>query len=285
MKYKTTRSPLDANIPLALLINGFSASSSEIVAGALQDLDRAVVVGQRSFGKGVVQNVRPLPYGEKFKLTTAKYYTPSGRCVQAIDYAHRNPDGSADKIPDSLVQKFSTRAGRTVYDGGGISPDEKLAPQAPPQILAMLYAKNLFFDFANLYYAQHETIASIAEFSLQPSDFQNFVTFAKDSGFTYETTSSKALQDLIKTLKKEKYYDDLKPELDDLTAKLAPNIPQDFERFKKEISEMLEEEIVSRYYYQHGRLEVSTRHDTEVKRAAEILQDNALYNSFLQPQR
>jgi len=264
-KYKTDRSPMDTNIPLVVLINSLSASSSEIVAGALQDLDRAVIVGQRSYGKGLVQSVRALPYNE-----------------QAIDYTHRNPDGSVGKIPDELVRKFTTRAGRTVYDGGGIIPDEKLAPQATPQILAMLYAKNLFFDFANSYYAQHKTIAPVAEFDIQSADFQNFVKFAKDSGFTYETVSSKALQDLIKTLKKEKYYDDLRPEMDDLTAKLAPNIPQDFERFKSEISEMLKEEIISRYYYQRGRLEAATRHDPEIRRAAEILQDEALYKSFLQ---
>ncbi len=285
MKYKTDRNPVDAEIPLVVLTNSLSASSSEIVAGALQDLDRAVIVGQRSYGKGLVQSVRPLPFNEKFKLTTAKYYTPSGRCVQAIDYTHRNADGSVGKIPDSLVRKFTTRAGRTVYDGGGIIPDEQLAPQNSPQILMMLYAKNLFFDFANRYYVKHQTIAPIAEFNIQQSDFQEFVKFARDSNFTYETTSSKALQDLVKTLTKEKYYDDLKPELDDLTTKLAPNIPQDFDRFKKEISELLEEEIVSRYYYQQGRLEVSTRSDSEVKRAAEILNDTTLYKSFLQPRK
>ena len=281
VKYKTTRSPLDTDMPLIVLINNLSASSSEIVAGALQDLDRAVVVGQRSFGKGLVQNVRPLPFNEKLKLTTARYYTPSGRCVQAIDYTHRNPDGSVGKVPDSLLHEFSTRAGRAVYDGGGIIPDENLPPQVTPQILAMLYAKNLFFDFANRYHAKHQTIAPIDNFNLLEADFQDFVNFAKEANFTYETVSSKALQDLVKTLKNEKYYDDLKFELNDLTVKLTPNIPQDFKRFRKEISELLEEEIVSRYYYQHGRLEISTRHDTEVKRAAEILQDRALYKSFL----
>ena len=285
MKYKTDRAALDTEIPLVVLINSLSASSSEIVAGALQDLDRAVIAGQRSYGKGLVQSVRALPYNEKFKLTTAKYYIPSGRCVQAIDYTHRNPDGSVGKIPDSLVRKFTTRAWRTVYDGGGIIPDEKFAPQAAPQILMTLYAQNLFFDFANNYYAKRPAVAPIAEFGLLDADFQDFVKFAKEADFTYETVSSKALQDLVKTLKKEKYYDDLKFELNDLSAKLTPNIPQDFERFKKEISELLEEEIASRYYYQHGRLEVSTRHDTEVQRAAEILQNSALYKSFLQPEK
>ncbi len=282
LKYKTDRAPLDVNIPLAVMINSASASSSEIVAGALQDLDRAVVVGQRSYGKGLVQSVRPLPFNEKFKLTTAKYYTPSGRCVQAVDYTHRNPDGSVGKIPDSLVRKFTTRAGRTVYDGGGITPDEQLTPIVTPQILLKLYTQNLFFDFANHYYVRHATVAPASEFSLRQDDFKDFVKFAKDSNFTYETTSSKALQDLVKTLKKEKYYDNLKPELDDLTAKLTPDIPQDFERFKSEISELLEEEIASRYYYQRGRLEVSTRHDTEVKHAAGILQNEAQYGSLLQ---
>lgn len=285
VKYKTDRIPLDSEIPLVVLTNSLSASSSEIVAGALQDLDRAVIVGQRSYGKGLVQSVRPLPFNEKFKLTTAKYYTPSGRCVQAIDYTHRNADGSVGKIPDSLVRKFTTRAGRTVYDGGGIIPDERLTAHSTPQILAMLYAKNFFFDFANRYYVQHPTVESVAEFKLQEHDFQDFVKFARDSNFTYETVSSKAFHDLLKTLKKEKYYDDLKPELDDLETKLAPSVSQDFERFKQEISDMLEEEIASRYYYQHGRLEVSTRHDSEVKRAAEILNDPTLYKSFLQPKK
>jgi carboxyl-terminal processing protease len=281
-KYKTENRPLDVNIPLVVLINSMSASSSEIVAGALQDLDRAVIIGQRSYGKGLVQSVRQLPFNEKLKITTAKYYTPSGRCVQAIDYTHRNPDGSVGKIPDSLVHKFTTRAGRTVFDGGGITPDETLSSPASPQILQRLYEKTLLFDFASRFYVENDTIEIPSKFKLSDSIYQQFIEFAKESGFTYETASSRALNILVTSLKKESYYEDLEVDLQALSGKIAPNVEKDLLRFKSDIINLLKAEIVSRYYYQKGRMEVSISYDSEVMRAKEILLNKRLYESFLQ---
>ncbi|MDR3365625.1 MAG: S41 family peptidase [Prevotellaceae bacterium] len=283
VKYKTETQPLDVNIPLVVLINSLSASSSEIVAGALQDLDRAVIAGQRSYGKGLVQSVRPLPFNEKLKITTAKYYTPSGRCVQAIDYTHRNPDGSVGKIPDSLVNKFATRAGRTVFDGGGVTPDEALPPALSPQIVQRLYEKNLLFDFASRFYAENDTIEIPSKFKLKDSDYQNFIEFVEKSGFSYETSSSHALNVLIASLKKEKYYEDLEADLKILSEKVTPSVEKDLLRFKSDITNLLEAEIVFRYYYQKGRMEVSTLYDNEVSRAKEILLNRELYESFLKP--
>lgn len=283
IKYKTESQPLDVNIPLVVLINSLSASSSEIVAGALQDLDRAVVVGQRSYGKGLVQSVRPLPFNEKLKITTAKYYTPSGRCVQAIDYTHRNPDGSVGKIPDSLVHKFTTRAGRTVFDGGGVTPDEALPSAASPQILQRLYEKNLLFDFASRFYVENDTIEIPSKFKLKDDDYQKFIEFVKEAGFTYETSSSHALNVMIASLKREKYYEDLENDLQALSEKITPNVEKDLLRFKGDIVNLLEAEIVFRYYYQRGRMEISTAYDAEVLRAKEILLNRELYKSFLKP--
>lgn len=282
VKYKTKSQPLDVNIPVVVLINSLSASSSEIVAGALQDLDRAVVIGQRSYGKGLVQSVRPLIFNGKLKITTAKYYTPSGRCVQAIDYTHRNPDGSVGKIPDSLVNKFTTRAGRTVFDGGGVTPDETLLSAATPQILQRLYEKNLFFDFASRFYVENDTIEAPSKFKLRDSDYQKFIEFVKASGFAYETTSSHALNVLIASLKKEKYYDEgLEGDLQALSAKVTPDVEKDLLRFKSDIANLLEAEIAFRYYYQKGRMEINTSYDQEVMRAKEILLNRELYKSFL----
>jgi carboxyl-terminal processing protease len=281
MKYKTESQPLDVNIPMVVLINSLSASSSEIVAGALQDLDRAVIVGQRSYGKGLVQSVRPLPFNEKLKITTAKYYTPSGRCVQAIDYTHRNPDGSVGKIPDSLIHKFTTRAGRTVFDGGGVTPDETLSPTILPPILQRLYEKNLFFDFASRFYVENDTIEIPSKFELKDGDYQNFVEFVKASGFTCETASSHALNVLIASLKKEKYYEGLENDLQALSEKITPNVEKDLMRFKSDIANQLKAEIAFRYYYQKGRMEVSNSYDSEVIRAKEILLSKELYETFL----
>jgi carboxyl-terminal processing protease len=281
-KYKTESRPLDVNIPLVVLINSMSASSSEIVAGALQDLDRAVVIGQRSYGKGLVQSVRPLPFDEKLKITTAKYYTPSGRCVQAIDYTHRNPDGSVGKIPDSLVNKFTTRAGRIVFDGGGVTPDETLPLSASPQILQRLYEKNLLFDFASRFYVENDTIETPSKFKLNDTTYQQFIEFVEKSGFTYETASLRALNVLTTSLKKEKYYEDLEADLQTLSKKITPDVEKDLLRFKNDIAHLLKAEIASRYYYQKGRMEISTSYDFEVVRAKEILTNKELYKSFLQ---
>ncbi|MDR3329035.1 MAG: peptidase S41 [Prevotellaceae bacterium] len=282
VKYKTKRSAVDADIPLVVMANSMSASSSEIVAGALQDLDRAVVVGQRSYGKGLVQSVRPLPFNEKLKLTTAKYYIPSGRCVQIMDYTHRNPDGSVGKVPDSLVRKFTTRAGRTVYDGGGITPDEVIAPQPTPQVLQRLYEKFLFFDFANRFFIDNDTLTTPSRFKLQDTVYRQFIAFIEKSGFTYETASQQALRSLVEATQREQCYDSIQPDLRALSEKLTPDLARDLVRFKDDILAVLGEEIVSRYYYQTGRIEFSVAGDKEVGRARDILLDATLYKSFLQ---
>jgi carboxyl-terminal processing protease len=281
--FKTENSPVDTQIPLVVLINPFSASSSEIVAGALQDLDRAVLIGQKSFGKGLVQNISNLPYNTRLKFTTAKYYTPSNRCVQAIDYSHRTKDGKANVVPDSLYKSFKTRAGRLVHDAGGITPDESITPIATPKILISLYEKNLLFDFANEFYIKNTTIDSLEKFMLKDADYDNFIAFAEERKFSYRSSSEDAVQELIKILQKEKRYGALQPIVDTLSARVTQQHHDDFLRFKKEISQVLEEEIAARYYYQAGRLAVSVKQDDVVKRGVKILSDNKLYNSFLTP--
>jgi carboxyl-terminal processing protease len=202
--------------------------------------------------------------------------------VQAIDYTHRNPDGSVGKIPDSLVHKFTTRAGRPVFDGGGVTPDETLSSAASPQILQRLYEKNLLFDFASRFYMENDTIETPSKFKLKDSDYQKFIEFVKESGFTYETTSSHALNVLIASLKKEKYYDEnLERDLQTLSGKVTPNVENDLLRFKSDVATLLEAEIAFRYYFQKGRMEVNTSYDHEVARAKEILLNRELYQSFL----
>jgi len=280
--YETESRPVDTEIPLVVLINGNSASSAEVLAGALQDLDRAVIVGRRSYGKGVVQSVRPLPFNQKLKITTARYYTPSGRCVQAVDYAHRTASGGASKIADSLINRFSTRAGRVVYDGSGIAPDEELAQTSVSQVAQRLYEKNLFFEYASHFYVRHDSIAPPLAFKLNDDDYQDFIDFVEASGFNYETATSKALQQLVGLAKKERYYDELLAELQLLSDKVKPNTEKDLRRLREELSGLLEEEIVSRYHHRFGRMAVNAARDIEVQRAAAIARDAGVYWGFLQ---
>ena len=248
--FKTTKEAVDDKIPLAVIINRGSASASEIVAGAIQDLDRGVIVGQRSYGKGLVQVTRPLSYNTQLKVTTAKYYIPSGRCIQARDFSHPNEDGSVGLIPDSLISEFKTKNGRIVKDGGGISPDVEIIPETLSQISAELYLRNYIFDFATDYYWAHPDIKSIDQFSFNDKDYADFKAFLVKRNFNYRTDSEESLDELIANAKKEKYYDIHKQLFTDLEKDIAHDLDQDLTLFKSEITELIEEEIIGRYFYE-----------------------------------
>lgn len=247
--YLTTNNPIDKNIPIIVLVNRASASASEIVAGSLQDLDRAVLIGQRTFGKGLVQTTRQLSYNAQLKVTTAKYYIPSGRCIQALDYTHRNEDGSVGFIPDSLITEFKTKNGRKVYNGGGIQPDIKVEPEVISNISYSLYSKNLLFDYATEYASKHDSIVNPRNFILTDKEYESFIEFLKNKPFDYETESETKLDDLILSAKKEKYYNHSINEFSALKSKLSHNKDKDLQTFKEEIKDLLSEEIVSRYFY------------------------------------
>ncbi len=279
--YKTLNQPLDHDIPLAVLINSRSASASEIVSGAIQDLDRGVVIGQRSFGKGLVQQTRKLSYNSQLKVTIAKYYIPSGRCIQALDYTDTNDDGSVGSIPDSLKTEFKTLNGRSVWDGGGVNPDITLESRKYSNILASIMSKRHIFDFANKYYREHETLPSPSVFEVNDKLYNDFVTYLSDKEYEYETRTEKAISKMIKDANKEKYISDLQAEIDALETKIKASKTNDLERFKEQISEVIEGEIVTRYYFQNGRIQASLKHDNEVNKAVEILQDQEVYNAIL----
>jgi carboxyl-terminal processing protease len=279
--YKAINEAVDTDLPLAVLVNSGSASASEIVSGSLQDLDRGVIIGQRTFGKGLVQTTRQLSYNSQLKITTAKYYIPSGRCIQALDYTHRNEDGSVGKVPDSLMTEFKTRDGRKVFDGGGILPDVITESRKLNNISASLLSKNLIFDFATHYRLLHSSIAAAKDFHLSDRDFNDFVEFISDKEYDYTTKSEKTMDDLKKNTEDEKYYADVRPEFEALKSKLAHNKKADVLKNKEEITQLLEEEIASRYYYQAGRIEVAFGHDNQVKKAVEVLNNSSMYASVL----
>lgn len=279
--YYAMHNAIDKNIPVVILVNRGSASASEIVSGAFQDVDRGVIIGERTFGKGLVQTTRDLSYNSKLKITTAKYYVPSGRCIQALDYTHRNEDGSVGKIPDSLITEFKTKNGRLVYDGGGIIPDIKVAPELLSNISSSLISKNIIFDFATEYCIKHDTISSAKEFKLTDKEYAEFLDFIKDKDIDYKTSSEESLKSLIKTSKKEKYYGLAEKEFEALKKTLAHDKDKDLQTFKEEIINLLTEEIVSRYYYQKGRIEVLLVNDKDAAKAIEILNDMEKYNSIL----
>ncbi len=279
--YKAVNSAVDADIPLAVIVNSGSASASEIVSGSLQDLDRGVIIGQRTFGKGLVQTTRTLGYNAQLKITTAKYYVPSGRCIQALDYTHRNEDGSVGKIPDSLMTEFKTRAGRKVFDGGGILPDVVVDQRKLSNISVSLITKNIIFDYASLYRNQHPTLASAKDFKLTENDWNDFVNFITDKEYDYTTKSEKSLDELKKNSEDEKYFDALKNDIDGLKQKLAHNKKEDVEKTREEISTLIEEEIASRYYFQIGKIEASFDRDREVQKAIEVLSNSTTYSTIL----
>jgi carboxyl-terminal processing protease len=279
--YKTTKQPVDEKIPLAIIINRSSASASEIVAGAIQDLDRGIIVGQRSYGKGLVQVERPLSYNTQLKVTIAKYYIPSGRCIQARDFSHPNEDGSVGIIPDSLISEFETKNGRIVKDGGGITPDIEILPDPLSQISLELFLRNYIFDFATNYYWAHPDIKSPDQFKFTDQDYNDFKTFLLNRNFNYKTGTEESLNDLITNAKKEKYYDIHKELFNDLEKDVAHNLDQDLKMFKNEITDLLEDEIVSRYFYENGAIAYTIKNDEQVLKARDILNNKEEYNSIL----
>ena len=279
--YNALNEPVDTQMPLVVLASNGSASASEIVSGVIQDYDRGVLVGQRTYGKGLVQQTRPLAYNSQLKVTTGKYYIPSGRCIQAIDYSHRNPDGSVGKIPDSLKNKFKTSGGRVVYDGRGVNPDievekEKLAP-----ITYSLIRNNLIFDYATKYFYSHEKIETPKEFSLSDLEYQEFSEWLKTKEYDYTTQVEKDIEKLISSAKKENYYNDIKEQIFALQKETLHNKDQDLKTFQEEIKSLLEQEIAGRYYFKNGIVEASFKHDDEITEAINILNNPAAYQDLL----
>ena len=277
--YKAYKAPVDLKTPIIVLINQSSASASEIVAGAIQDLDRGVVIGQRSFGKGLVQQTKKLSYNAQLKLTVAKYYIPSGRCIQALDYSNRNDDGSVGKVPDSLMTAFKTKNGRTVFDGGGIKPDIQVEQDDLSNLIISLIRERLFFDYATLYKYKNSSIDSV--FRISDNDFASFKDFISDKSYDYKTETEKAIEALKTTSEKENYFNLLEPQYLDLFNEFELNKKNDLNRNRQIINEILSEEISSRYYYQEGRIRTSIEYDKEIKEAIKHLKQKDLYNSIL----
>jgi len=279
--YKTTRQAVDEDIPLVVMINRNSASAAEIVAGAIQDLDRGVIAGQRSYGKGLVQISRPLSYNTTLKVTTAKYYIPSGRCIQALDFSNRNEDGSVGHIPDSLISEYETKNGRIVKDGGGIVPDYSVEAPQLSQLATELFIRQYIFDFATMFSWRNEKIAGPDEYSLSEAEYQSFGKFLEERGFSYETASQDALDRLIEVARREKYYESNESLFDELKGNMEQNLFNDLHLFREEIIKLLENEIVGRYYYEEGLIKHIIKSDEQINRALEIINDNKLYSSAL----
>lgn len=279
--YKALNNPVDTQIPLVVLVNSGSASASEIVSGSIQDLDRGIIIGQRTFGKGLVQTTRPLSYNSQLKVTTAKYYIPSGRCIQALDYTHRNEDGSVGKIPDSLVSEFKTKSGRLVYDGGGIAPDFATEPEYLSNISQSLLSKQLIFDYATLYRIRNASIAPAKEFRISDAEYNEFVTWLSDKEYDYTTKSEKTFDELKEIAVKEKYYDGMKEQFESLRKSLMHDKQADLIKNKEEIKQLLQDEIASRYYYQKGRIEASFSYDPEVTKAMEALKNKDVFTAIM----
>lgn len=279
--YLSVNPPVDTQIPLVVLVDESSASASEIVSGALQDLDRAVIIGKRTFGKGLVQQTKDLVYNAKIKITVAKYYIPSGRCVQALDYSNKDEEGRVEKVPDSLITAFKTKNGRIVYDGAGVMPDIKTPDERFENVLVSLISKYHIFNYATQYALKHSQIAPAREFKLSESEYAEFLDYLKDKDYSYKTKSEIDLDELKKTAEEEKYYADIKTEYEALAARVAANKKDDISRHKASIKKYLEEEIVARYYFQTGRIEAALNGDEDLKEATRLLADEGKINILL----
>lgn len=279
-EYKTQSSPIARDLPVTILVNGSSASASEIVAGAMQDYDRGVVIGKQTYGKGLVQQAKNLPYNSKIKLTIAEYYIPSGRCIQARDISGKNEE----KIADSSKMAFETANGRTVYDADGIAPDIKVTPRDYPEIISNLVKERHHFDFATLFRNRHESIASPSEFKITDKIYEDFKKYLTKEDYEYQTKTEKKIVALKKNAKKENYYDAIKEDINELKSNLKANKANDLETYQEEISKLLEEEIVMRYYHQDGRIEASLDDDKFVNKAINMLNDNDRYYDILKKQ-
>lgn len=279
--YRTANEPLDTVMPMAILINGNSASAAEIVSGALQDMDRAVLVGQRSFGKGLVQSTRELPYNGSVKITMSKYYIPSGRCIQQMDYTHRKADGSVAAIPDSLTSVFYTSKGRPVRDGGGVRPEFEIEEEEMPTMMYYLATDFILVDFVTDWAQKHKTIPAVDEFSVSDEDFEAFKNYAKEKNFTYDRQSEKILKNLKEVAKFEGYTERDSTIFNELEARLTPDLDRDFDLYKDQIKKLLASEIIKRYYYQKGELLESLKDDEVLEKAIEVLGNPELYNKTL----
>ncbi|TRX62522.1 PDZ domain-containing protein [Fulvivirga sp. M361] len=279
--YKTLNNPVDTEIPLVVLISGGSASAAEIVSGVIQDYDRGVLIGSRTFGKGLVQTTRPLTYNSQLKVTTAKYYIPSGRCIQALDYAHRNEDGSVDRVPDSLKVEFKTKRGRSVYDGGGLDPDLVVKRDYIAPITISLISKGHIFNFSTKFYYENKERIKTPGFELSEEDYQGFKDWLQDKEYDYTTTVEKTLESLESSAKKEKYFDDINQQLMDLKNKVVHNKDSDLENFKTEILQVLREEVLSRAFLEKGGIKASFDSDDDISKSMAVLMDEARYNQVL----
>ncbi len=281
VEYKTTKSPVDKEIPLVVLINERSASASEIVAGALQDYDRAVLIGRKTFGKGLVQTSIPLSYNSQVKVTTAKYYIPSGRCIQAIDYSNRDEDGNSPSIPDSLRKEFKTRNGRIVFDGAGIEPDTKVESESYSPITYSLVARSLVFEYANEFFLENDKIDGPRSFEISEEVYTDFVKWLEGKDYDYTTLVEKSIEDLEKYAEKEKYYQDIKSQIEALKKQVSHSKEQDLITFEDEIKKAMKEEIISRYYFQEGIIEASLEKDPEIFKSVEIFNSHNTFTGIL----
>jgi carboxyl-terminal processing protease len=279
--YKALNSPKDIDLPIIVLVNKGSASASEIVSGSLQDLDRAVIMGQRTFGKGLVQTTKNLTYNSKLKVTTAKYYVPSGRCIQALDYSHRNADGSVGKVADSLMKAFKTKAGRTVFDGGGIKPDISIKTIDASAIARTLESKLFIFDYAVQYRKKHPSIAPAKDFKISDLDYNEFLSFIQGKDYSYVTNTEKVFKELKKIIEEDQYMEAVKDEYKSLEQKVLHHEQEDLIAFKEDIKKIIEREIVTQYYYQKGKIQYALSNDLEVKKALELFKDETKFKAIL----